>query len=103
MQQQQQGQVRNAGTSAGPEYNHFKVPHVEKNHQLLGEALGCMTWLWIFYRAKQDGVYLLGLQNPFEGGHGDHGHDDHGHDDHGHGHKLSWTKEPGMKPELQEH
>lgn len=100
--QWRQQQVRNAGSSAGPEYNHFKVPHVDKKHIQLGEVMGTMMWLWIFYRAKEDGVALLGLQHPWDA-HGDHGHGhDDDHHDHGHGHHgLHWTKEPGMKPELE--
>ncbi|TMW62912.1 hypothetical protein Poli38472_005530 [Pythium oligandrum] len=56
---------------------HFHVSPVHKN---LALAYGTMLWLWIFWRAKQDGKVVLGLEHPW-----DHGH---GHDDahHGGGH-----------------
>ena len=41
----------------------------------LGEAFGTLTWLWVFYRFSQDGRVLLGLEHPWEHGHGDHGSD----------------------------
>ena len=47
----------------------------------LGEFVGTVAWLWIFYRFRQDGAVLLGLSHPWE-----HGHDDHdSHSDHGKG------------------
>lgn len=35
---------------------HFHVSAVHKN---LGLAYGTMLWLWVFYRAKQDGRAVL--------------------------------------------
>ena len=56
------------------------------------------TWLWIFYRAKEDLIFVLGLQHPWDA----HGHHDHG--DHGHHEDLSaaeWVKEGlGEMPKL---
>jgi hypothetical protein len=39
----------------------------------LGEAFGTLCWLWVFWRFKQDGKVLLGMEHPW-----DHGHDDGG-------------------------
>ena len=33
--------------------------HVEPHHKFLGTAFGTMLWLWIFWRAKNDGKALL--------------------------------------------
>ena len=40
----------------------------------LGEAFGTVCWLWVFWRFKQDGKVLLGMEHPWDHGH-DHGHD----------------------------
>ena len=57
-----------------------------------------MTYLWIFYRFKEDGMVTLGLQHPWDA-HG-HGH----HDDHEHEHtEIEWVKEkPGVPPKHRE-
>ena len=40
----------------------------------LGEAFGTVAWLWVFYRFKQDGKVLLGMEHPWDHGHsGGHG------------------------------
>ena len=39
---------------------------VSKPHHYLGEACGFLTWLWIFYRAKQDLPVVLGWRHPWE-------------------------------------
>mmetsp|Transcript_9901 Transcript_9901/g.16225 ORF Transcript_9901/g.16225 Transcript_9901/m.16225 type:complete len:121 (+) Transcript_9901:123-485(+) len=54
----------------------LNVPHVKKIHKIGGEGMQIVMWLWIFYRAKEDGLAVLGLQHPWDA-HGDHGHDDH--------------------------
>ena len=58
-----------------------------------------LTWLWIFYRAKNDLVFVLGLQHPWDA-HAHHDHGDHGH----HEEDLSaaeWVREkPGDMPKL---
>lgn len=64
-----------------------------------------VMWLWIFYRAKEDGAYMLGFGHPWDHHHG-HGHDDHDEDEdngHGHGHSHGdngeWVKTtPGARP-----
>jgi len=43
----------------------------------LGEVFGTICWLWVFWRFKQDGKVLLGMEHPWDHGH-DHG--DGGHD-----------------------
>ncbi|BBM96769.1 hypothetical protein MPTK1_1g00570 [Marchantia polymorpha subsp. ruderalis] len=52
-----------------------------------GQGLCAVMWLWIMYRAKNDGAVLMGWRHPWDGhGHG-HGHGA-GHDGgHGHGSK----------------
>lgn len=47
------------------EYN-FHVPHVARVHQIGGEVMMTVMWLWIFYRAKKDLVYVLGLRHPWD-------------------------------------
>ena len=42
---------------------------VSKNHTLGGEIAGCIMWLWIFHRARNDMPVLLGLRHPWEHGH----------------------------------
>jgi hypothetical protein len=54
----------------------------------VGEAFGTIAWLWVFYRFSQDGKVLLGMEHPWDHGHGDHG-GDHGHGGHGSHKKLS--------------
>lgn len=44
------------GAEAYPFGMHFHVSPVHKN---LGLAYGTMLWLWVFYRAKQDGAAVL--------------------------------------------
>ena len=49
------------------------------------------TYLWIFYRFKEDGAALLGFQHPWAA-HGHHGHHDHHHE-------KEYAKEaPGKRP-----
>jgi len=38
-------------------------------HKLGGEVFGCIMWLWVFHRFRNDGPVLLGLQHPWEHGH----------------------------------
>lgn len=33
--------------------------HSSSVHKYLGQGFGAMMWLWIFYRAKEDGKVLL--------------------------------------------
>jgi hypothetical protein len=40
-----------------------------------------VMWLWILYRFKEDGAYLIGLKSHFEGGHHHGGHHDEEHID----------------------
>mmetsp|Transcript_23871 Transcript_23871/g.40839 ORF Transcript_23871/g.40839 Transcript_23871/m.40839 type:complete len:141 (-) Transcript_23871:145-567(-) len=42
---------------------------VSPHHTMAGEVMGFFTWLWIFYRAKNDLPVVLGLRHPWE--HGD--------------------------------
>ncbi|CAM9099802.1 unnamed protein product [Phaeothamnion confervicola] len=65
-------------------------PHVNETHRLLGKGYLTVMWLWIFYRAKQDGPVVLGWEHPWDHmEHGDHGHDDH----HGSHSEIQWVKE----------
>ncbi|KAJ0412820.1 hypothetical protein ATCC90586_002450 [Pythium insidiosum] len=77
---------------------HFHVSPVHKN---LALAYGTMLWLWIFWRAKQDGKVVLGLEHPWD----HHGHgDDHHHDGHhgavAHGKFKYERTEVGERPTL---
>ncbi|KAI9912920.1 hypothetical protein PsorP6_005597 [Peronosclerospora sorghi] len=54
----------------GHDYPHGMHFHVSPVHKNLALAYGTMLWLWIFWRAKQDGLVLLGLKHPWD--HGDH-------------------------------
>ena len=57
-----------------------------------------LMWLWMFYRAKEDLVFVLGIQHPWDA----HAHHDHG--DHGHGEDsgaAEWVKDKlGASPRL---
>ena len=56
-----------------------------------------MCWLWIFYRAKNDLVFVLGLQHPWDA----HGHHDHGDHDHHDQSANEWVREKlGEMPKL---
>ena len=45
-------------------------------HKHTGTALATLMWLWVFYRAKEDGAVVLGLVHPWDA-HGHHDDDDH--------------------------
>ena len=34
----------------------------------VGEAMGCVMWLWVFHRARHDGPVVLGWRHPWEHG-----------------------------------
>ena len=56
---------------------------VNATHTNLGIAAGFICWMWVFYRAKEDGAVFLGLRHPWEHAPGDdhgHGHEVHGHE-----------------------
>ena len=75
----------------------FTPPPISETHRMIAEGLMTMTFLWILYRAKEDGAVILGLRHPWEGHHGDdHGHDDHGHGDHSHSHSSMFQREEGF-------
>jgi hypothetical protein len=51
-----------------------------------------IMFLWLFYRAKEDWSFVLGLQHPWDA----HHHEHHGHDEH------EWVREKkGESPKLQ--
>eukprot|EP00617_Octactis_speculum_P023124 CAMPEP_0185744462 /NCGR_PEP_ID=MMETSP1174-20130828/2590_1 /TAXON_ID=35687 /ORGANISM="Dictyocha speculum, Strain CCMP1381" /LENGTH=103 /DNA_ID=CAMNT_0028417883 /DNA_START=20 /DNA_END=331 /DNA_ORIENTATION=+ len=52
--------------------------HAQPIHEKLGTTMATIMWLWVFYRAKEDGAWVLGFIHPWDA-HADHGHDDHGH------------------------
>lgn len=60
---------RGGYTKTGKEYNYFKVPHVSNVHKIGGEVMMTVMWLWIFYRAKNDLVYVLGFKHPWDDHH----------------------------------
>ncbi|KAG7397037.1 hypothetical protein PHYBOEH_001315 [Phytophthora boehmeriae] len=57
----------------GHSYPHGMHFHVSPVHKNLALAYGTMLWLWVFWRAKQDGRVVLGLEHPWDHGHGHHG------------------------------
>jgi len=73
------------GYGSGP-YRGLKIPKVQEWHKNLTTFMGTTMWLWLFWRCYYDGKAFLGLEHPWDHGHGhdDHGHDDHGHDDEHH-------------------
>lgn len=50
--------------SRDPRSSHWL--EVSQPHHYLGEACGFLTWMWIFYRAKQDLPVVLGWRHPWE-------------------------------------
>lgn len=46
-------------SSHGKEYPFGMHFHVSPVHKNLGIAYGTMLWLWVFWRAKQDGRVVL--------------------------------------------
>jgi hypothetical protein len=50
------------GPSAPPgsdKFGGFRPPHVSNVHKRLAVFMGATCWLWMMYRAKQDGDVLL--------------------------------------------
>ena len=39
---------------------------VSETHKNIGEAFGFVTWLWIFYRARNDLPVVLGWRHPWD-------------------------------------
>ncbi|KAL3668884.1 hypothetical protein V7S43_006173 [Phytophthora oleae] len=56
----------------GQNYPHGMHFHVSPVHKNLALAYGTMLWLWVFWRAKNDGLALLGFEHPWDHGHGHH-------------------------------
>jgi hypothetical protein len=78
------------GGSGGHHGGHDE-PHVPEFHAKLGKALMCFTFLWIFYRAKQDKGQLFGLYYPWL-------------DEHEHEEEFKFTRDgPGSLPFPVEH
>ena len=69
-----QGFGRRFATEAkGPrpkEYGGFRPPHVDPFMTRMAEVFLTVMWLWVFYRAKNDLVYMLGFKHPWD----DHDH-----------------------------
>ena len=60
---------RRFASGGGDHGFHF---HVSPVHKYVGMAYMTTMWLWIFYRAKQDGKAVLGLEHPWDHGHAHH-------------------------------
>ena len=60
------------GGAGGKSWNGFTPPHVAPIHKNMGTTMMVVMWLWLFYRAKEDGMSVLGLREPWEHG-GSHG------------------------------
>jgi len=54
---------------------------ISKGHEAVGKAYMTFFFLWILYRAKEDGQVKLMGYHPWDL-HADHGHDDEDEDDH---------------------
>ncbi|CAN0257153.1 unnamed protein product [Pylaiella littoralis] len=79
------GHARNIGLPG----EHVPI-EVSKVHQTLGTVYLTTMFLWMMYRAKQDGLVLLGLEHPW-----DHMHDHDDHDDAGHAEDEEEEEEEG--------
>ena len=62
----------------GKSWNGFTPPHVAPIHKNMGTTMMVVMWLWLFYRAKEDEMSVLGLREPWEHGGGHSGHVDVG-------------------------
>ena len=60
-------------------YRFTVVKRKTRWHSYTGTALATLMWLWVFYRAQEDGAVVLGLVDPW---------DAHGHHDDDDGHKF---------------
>ena len=53
------------GGGGGKSWNGFTPPHVAPIHKNMGTTMMVVMWLWLFYRAKEDGMSVLGLREPW--------------------------------------
>jgi len=53
------------GYGSGP-YRGIKIPKVAQWHKNVATIYGTILWLWLFWRAKNDGPALLGLKHPWD-------------------------------------
>lgn len=61
-----------------------KIRHwmsVSREHTIAGEVCGFLTWMWVFYRAKNDLPVVLGWRHPFEHAHDPWAIHDHIHNE----------------------
>lgn len=93
-------QVRKMGGGHhGPDYvtnglKHTDIIHSPEPYNSVGKGLLVLTFLWVFYRAKENKGQIFGLYYPWLD---THGHDDHdSHDDH----PLPKFEFPPNRPEL---
>ena len=49
---------------ASQPYRGLKIPKVAEWHKNVATLYGTMLWLWLFYRAKNDGPALLVRRSP---------------------------------------
>ena len=54
---------------------------VSREHTIAGEVCGFLTWMWVFYRAKNDLPVVLGWRHPFEHAHDPWAIHDHVHNE----------------------
>ncbi|CAM9121392.1 unnamed protein product [Heterosigma akashiwo] len=60
------GAIRRMGGASATGPMHF---HVSPVHKWTGEIFCTVTWLWMLYRAKQDGLVVLGIEHPWDHAH----------------------------------
>lgn len=51
--------------------NSTPIFHVSPWHEKTGTVLCTVMWLWVFYRAKEDGAWVLGFIHPWDAHHHD--------------------------------
>mmetsp|Transcript_56307 Transcript_56307/g.155389 ORF Transcript_56307/g.155389 Transcript_56307/m.155389 type:complete len:135 (-) Transcript_56307:354-758(-) len=67
--------VRNMGGLNPKTFSHNSHFHVSSVHKNTGMFMATVMWLWVFYRAKEDAIWVLGFVHPWDA----HPHHHHEH------------------------
>mmetsp|Transcript_93 Transcript_93/g.173 ORF Transcript_93/g.173 Transcript_93/m.173 type:complete len:138 (+) Transcript_93:127-540(+) len=78
--------VRNMGGLNPKTFSHKSHFHVSPWHANTGMFMATVMWLWVFYRAKEDAIWVLGFVHPW---------DAHPHH---HAHPIHFTREEIGEP-----
>lgn len=65
---------RKTGRKFSAGSGHNTVPHVPEFHDRLGRGILIVTFLWIFYRAKENNGNIFGYNLPWHQAHEEHVH-----------------------------